>query len=369
MFLAILLLKNGIPCRILEKREKPVPDSRSLGIHPPSLALFDKLDIAEPFLNAGIKIKKGMASSGAKILGEIDFSILPDPYNFILACPQFETEGILRNTLNDLDENCLVTNSEFVSHTQYDSSVIISYRDQNNNAHQVKCNILIGCDGKNSKVRQEASIHFSGKRYPDTYIMGDFEDSTEFENDAVVFLPSEGLIECFPLPNGMRRWVVKTDEYIPEPTADLLSEKVKSRTGFELKGSVPAMLSSFGVQHYMAETFVKNRILLAGDSAHVVSPIGGQGMNLGWLGAWNLGKVLIENQTSWYRNSDRLSFLKAYDRSHRKIVKKAARRAEFNMYMGRAYIIPEIRNVIVRILLSRFLHQKGVELFSMQNLK
>lgn len=368
LFMAILLQKNGIDCRVLEKRTKPVPDSRSLGIHPPSLAIFDKLGIIQPFLEAGIKIKKGIASTGTIKLGEIDFKSLAEPYNYILACPQFETEKILREILYQLNPNCLITNTEFIDFRQNKTSVTVNFRDQNGQIQKEKCSLLIGCDGKNSKVRKEASIHFSGKRYPDTYIMGDFEDTTTYENDAVVFLPEQGLIESFPLPNGMRRWVVKTDKFISEPKAALVTKRVKERVGFQLSDTSSTMISSFGVQHYLAENFVKNRVVLAGDAAHVVSPIGGQGMNLGWLGAWELGKLIGENRISILQDSGSVTFLNKYDTLHRKVVRKATRRAEFNMYLGRAYVIPEIRNLIVKVMLSRYFRRKAADLFTMQNL-
>lgn len=368
LFMAILLLKKGIDCRVLEKRAEPVPDSRSLGIHPPSLKLMNELGILNPFLKAGLKIKKGIASTGTKKLGEIDFSVLPEPFNFILACPQFETEKILRETVNRLNSNCLMTNSEFVRFSQDNSSVVVNYQDENDQVQQMECRYLMGCDGKNSTVRKEASIHYSGERYPDTYIMGDFEDTTSLENDAVVFLPEQGLIESFPLPDGMRRWVVKTDEFISSPSEAFIIKQVKERIGIELSDAASTMISSFEVQHYMAENFVKNRVILAGDAAHVVSPIGGQGMNLGWLGAWNLGNLLAENRSEWPKKSASLKFLKKYDNAHRKVVRKAARRSELNMYLGRAYVIPEIRNFIVRVMLSRYFHHKSAELFTMQNL-
>jgi 2-polyprenyl-6-methoxyphenol hydroxylase-like FAD-dependent oxidoreductase len=369
LFTGILLLKNGINCRILEKRAEPVEDSRSLGIHPPSLTLFDELGILKPFLDAGIKIEKGIASTGTHKLGEINFSRLPKPFNYILACPQFKTEILLRETLNKLAPNCLLNNTEFINFKQNETAVEVHFRDENEQQQHITCNFLIGCDGKNSKVRKQASIHYSGTRYPDTYIMGDFEDTTDFGNEAMVFLPGQGLIESFPLPDGMRRWVVKTDTYISQPSAEMVMKRVEERIGFKLNGATSTMISSFGVQHYMAESLVKKRVLLAGDAAHVVSPIGGQGMNLGWLGAWKLGKLLIEHRGSLLSESANLSLLYKYDLSHRKAVRKAARRAELNMYLGRAYVIPEIRNVIVRGMLSRFFHQKVAGLFTMKNLE
>lgn len=357
LFLGICLLKKGFKCKILEKRHHPVPDSRSLGIHPVSLELFDELQITQPFLEKGVKMKKGLALTKSKKLGEISFKNHPGPHKYILACPQFSTEAILREELFKLDPEALITGAEFQNFKENENSVITSFKVQENHK-QLTGRFLIGCDGKKSTVRANASISFSGKQYPDTYIMGDFEDTTDFGSDAVVFLLREGMIECFPLPNGMRRWIVKTREYISNPGREQLAELVKNRIGKSLSEVNSTMISSFGVQHFSAEHFRKGRIFLAGDAAHVVSPIGGQGMNLGWLGAWQLAKMLTENDTD----------LDVYEHIQKKIVKKAARRAELNMTLGRRTSFPVFRNLIVRGMLNTPFRRKTLDLFTMRGL-
>jgi 2-polyprenyl-6-methoxyphenol hydroxylase-like FAD-dependent oxidoreductase len=359
LFLAIALSREGIRCKVLEKRKEPIADSRSLGIHPVSLELFDELGITAPFLKSGLKIKKGIAFANSTKLGEIQFTNCPGPHNYILACPQNVTENILRDELTNLNSTALITDAEFIRFEETESMVDTYYSIQGN-VKKIKSQFLIGCDGKNSQVRKSASIHYSGKRYPDTYIMGDFEDTTSFNDDAAVFLTKEGLIECFPLPNGMRRWVVKTDDYISDPTENHLASLVQPRIGYNLFSIPHTMLSSFGVQHLMAETYAKGRILLAGDSAHVVSPIGGQGMNLGWLDAWELVQILrsIKSPQDFQR----------YSKQQQLITKKVARRAEVNMRLGRAVRLPYIKEGIIQALLLSPLQQKIAELFTMRGL-
>lgn len=369
LFLAISLIKKGVACKVLEKRTEPVPDSRSLGIHPVSLELFDEIRITEPFLQEGLKIRKGMAITEKKMLGKISFEQCPGPHNYILACPQFTTEKILRNELKKLDENALVSGAEFVEFEEQEEFVTTMFSTKDQTGQQINSRFLIGCDGRHSLVRQQASIHYSGKRYDDTYVMGDFEDNTYFGDDAAVFLPKKGLIECFPLPNGMRRWVVKTDEYIANPTREILAALVLDRIGYDLSGIEHTMLSSFGVQHFMAETFSKGRVLLAGDSAHVVSPIGGQGMNLGWLGAWKLAGILSTASTLKETGQYAPSVIKNYSSEQKRIAKKVARRAEINMRLGRKPKIPMLRNLFVQSMLHSPLKTKVAELFTMRGLE
>ncbi|MDZ7808597.1 MAG: NAD(P)/FAD-dependent oxidoreductase [Gracilimonas sp.] len=345
---------------VIEKRKNPIPDSRSLGIHPISLELFGNLNITEPFLEKGLKIRKGFALTSDKVLGEIIFDDCPKPYNYILACPQFTTEEILRNELNKLDDKALITQAEFIDLRQHKNHANLQYTDQQGKSHTISTEYVIGCDGKNSLVRQRSSIHYSGKRYDDTYVMGDFEDNTDFGTDAAVFLPPKGMIECFPLPNGLRRWVVKTDEYIEKPDSQHVVSLIKKRIDHDLRGITSVMISSFGVQHFIAETFVKDRVILAGDAAHIVSPIGGQGMNLGWLDAWKISETL---------SGDNIDLgLKEYSKKQRRITRKVAKRAELNMRLGRKTRIPSLRNLIVGFLLKEPFSKKIAQLFTMRGL-
>lgn len=162
-----------------------------------------------------------------------------------------------------------------------------------------------------------------------------------------------------PLPNNMRRWVVKTDEYIKDPDVTALTDRVYARTGSILDGTHHSMLSAFGVQHFQAEFFTKGRVILAGDAAHVVSPIGGQGMNLGWIDGLELAECLAAE----------IPDLKGYHRQQSKMARKVARRAEINMMLGRKRKHPFFRDLIVKLMLSPLLQGFTARLFTMRGLK
>lgn len=366
LFMGIALHNKGVPCTILEQRTEPVAETRSLGIHPVSLELFEELGIVDQFLKSGLKVKRGIAHTGTKHLGAVSFEKCPEPYQYILINPQSETERILRDHFEKIAPGQLITGAEATYIDQHDDLVHLKFK-KDGIEHEVETGYIVGCDGKNSFTRREAGIHFSGKRYPDTYIMGDFDDSTEYGDDAVVFLPGEGLIECFPLPDKKRRWVVKTPEYIAEPKAAVIEELIRERVGHSIDSSSNTMVSSFGVQHFMAEYFVKDRIVLAGDSAHVVSPIGGQGMNLGWLDAMYLANVM-----SYCRGISKdlpLADLFIYESRQKPIAKKVARRAEINMRLGRSSSIPWTKHMIVKGILSSPFQNTTAKLFTMRGLE
>jgi len=195
--------------------------------------------------------------------------------------------------------------------------------------------------------------------------MGDYSDNTDFGPDAAVYLHRDGLIESFPLPDSRRRWVVKTDSYIRNPDRNLLDNLVSNRLRHDLSGQNNSMISSFGVQHQQAETLNKGRVLLAGDSAHVVSPIGGQGMNLGWITASNLSESLSAARKNQGHAGP---ILTSFSKVSLSIAKTVARRAELNMWLGRKRSFPLFRNLIARMIVNTPLQRKMARMFTMRGL-
>jgi 2-polyprenyl-6-methoxyphenol hydroxylase-like FAD-dependent oxidoreductase len=364
LYLAGILLQNGIDCIVLEKKLSIDEHSKSLGIHPVSLELFEEAGIVNQFLDEGLTIKKGIAFWNRDKIGEISFERCPKPYQYILAIPQWRTESILEEWVLSIAPKAIIRGAEVTALNESDDSVHITFQHEGREK-EISSRYLVGCDGKNSFIRKALGISFEGGPYPDNYIMGDFSDNTGFGSDAAVYLHKEGLIESFPLPNGHRRWVVKTDEYIENPDSKMLKTLVHDRIGHFLEGCENYMMSSFGVQHHLTEKLYSGRSLLAGDAAHVVSPIGGQGMNLGWIGARHCAKAITKTIES---NDQKNIHFEQYSAMHRKISKQVARRAELNMFLGRKETSNQIFKMLVYLLINTRLSHLLAKLFTMRGL-
>jgi len=365
LFLGICLEKAGIPVIILEERNKIRSGSRSLGIHPVSLELFQEVGIAHNFVEAGIKIFKGHAFANEQKLGTISFGDCPKPYNFILALPQKQTEHILEKSAQNLSSVLLRRGAKVTGINQKDEHIEVSYLSDGK-SNTIEASFLVGCDGKDSFVRRRSGISFEGSNYPDTYIMGDFSDNTSLGSDAAIFLCDDGVIESFPLQGNRRRWVVKTSHYLSEVKRKDIERRVDRRIGHNLEETNQFMLSSFGVQKFVARPMVNNRIIVAGDAAHVVSPIGGQGMNLGWLGAWDLAQCMIQ---IFDQQKSPAKILEEFENRRQKAARNAIRRAEVNMRLGRKTRLTLLRNSLIYLMLHTPLSKVMGRIYTMRGLE
>ncbi len=361
LFLACRLAQLGIDFLIVDKRLETVKHSRSIGIHPPSLERLAEMGLAEAFLAKGVKIAGGQAFANTRPLGRLSFEHCPEPFNFILTLPQFETEAILEDALLQLRPEALLRGLELTDLKQ-EESYRVRFKTQAD-TKEISASYLIACDGKDSKVRELVGIPFYGEAYPDAYLMGDFADSTELGSDAGIYLTDDGLVESFPLPGGIRRWVAKTDTYIQTPSLESLTSLIEARLDHKLLLETNTMLSGFGVQHFLASQFVKGRTLLAGDAAHVLSPIGGQGMNLGWLDAWDAARAL---EAILKKGKAPKSSLQAYALKRKKAARTAIARAAFNMQLGRKTPFAPLKYAFVRLMLNSPLERLFARIFTMR---
>jgi len=328
LFLGCCLALSGVGFRIVEQRIQPSTHTRSIGIHPPALELLARVGVAGRLIENGVPVSCATAFAGTTVLGRLSFASLPEPYRFILSVPQYRTEAVLRQRLDELAPGSLRSGSAVDSVRKNSDYVCTTLQD----GRSICSGLVVGCDGMNGRVRTSAGFQFDGAEYPDRYAMGDFEDTSALGATACVFLGREGLVESFPLPGNVRRWVARETSASQLSDAARLAEAFRQRTGHNVAVHTATMFSAFRTYAFLARPFARRRVLLAGDAGHVVSPIGGQGMNLSWMDVWELVPAiqrLLAVQVSAERIARR--YTERRSRAYR-IVKN---RAEFNMWMGR----------------------------------
>ncbi|HJW00360.1 MAG TPA: NAD(P)/FAD-dependent oxidoreductase [Arthrobacter sp.] len=330
LYLAALLLQEGLGVRVMEQRLRRDSHSRAIGIHPPALAALDRAGLATALAEEGVAIRRGRAYSRGRLVGTMSFESASRRFPFVLSLPQFRTEGHLERRVRELDPAALAMGAR-VTGIRRDGGRPALAVASGDASTLLRPAFAVAADGAHSAVRHMLEIPVSAKEYPDHYVMGDFADAGIFGTDAVLFLEEGGIVESFPLPGGLRRWVVRVGRPGQSPDAEALALLVRQRTGIGLDAGSSTMLSSFSVRSVIARRMVAGRTVLIGDAAHEISPIGGQGMNLGWLDAEALAPVICEAMEG--RPVERR--LRDFELLRRRAAGVARRQSEVNMMLGR----------------------------------
>ena len=334
LFMAALLLQHGVSVRILEQRTGADPHSRAIGIHPPSLDALQGIGVVPAMVAEGVPIRRGIAVGGGRILARMSFAGVSENFPFVLALPQSRTEAALEHRVRQLDPDALHRGVR-VDRLHDDGGQVTAEATAGGSAVHYTAALAIAADGVRSTVRRQLGTAVRAKQYRDSYLMGDFADSTGFGPDAALFLEPAGIVESFPLPGMLRRWVVRLadagDGGEPGDEKSLLVQTIKQRTGIDVDPASNSMLSRFGVRTRLVRRMVSGRTVLIGDAAHEISPIGGQGMNLGWLDAAALAPVVHAS----LHGADVGAELRTFEASRRAAAARAARQSEINMALGR----------------------------------
>lgn len=333
MYLGALLAQQGLNIQVLERRMLPIRHSRAIGIHPPALESFDNIGLSGPLLAEGVRISQGFLRSEGRTFGGLSFHGVSRAHPYIVSLPQHRTEALIASRLEELRPGSLRRGVEVNGLQQEADGVRLQVsRPAGADGGEVRARMVIGADGGSSFVRAAAAIDARRQVHRDRYLMGDFPDGTADGSAAVIWLEPQGVVESFPLPGQRRRWVVHLDGSTTEPTVDLLAELIAGRTGIAVDPAGNSMLSAFGVRTQTAGRMVAGRVALIGDAAHQVSPIGGQGMNLGWLDAAELAPLIVEAAAAGAPDQAALARFQAR-RMRSALI--AARMARLNMAMGR----------------------------------
>lgn len=368
LLLGNLLGHGGIRTLLVEKSPASPRQSMAIGITPPSLVIFARIGMAETFLNKSTKVDHACIFEEKKLLGELRFNSLEGHYPFILSLPQAETISLLEKHLEHSGSVTIRRQCRFLNATEQQNNIQVALRSEGNKDQRLTTKVLIGCDGHRSDVRTAAAIPCIDTRtYPVNFVMADFHDRTDFGNRAHLYFNRAGSLESFPLPKQRRRWIMQLDHHQTSPDVTTLIDGIKRRSGLNLVPADCGETNRFSVHRFVSRGYFSGKIVLCGDAAHVMSPIGGQGMNTGIADAEYLADILIRHLR---HAEDLAALLKRYDHFRRRAFTVAANRAARGMWLGtrRGRTASVLRGLGLRILLNTPLSNSLPPYFAMQTI-
>jgi 2-polyprenyl-6-methoxyphenol hydroxylase-like FAD-dependent oxidoreductase len=285
----------GVRTVVIDARpDGAIESSRATTVHAGTL---ERLDDALSGLGAevaasGAWARRSIMWHGRRKIGEIRWDGMPTRYAAMVNLPQAEVERMLRSRLTarggHLRWGCRVTALE------QDADGVTVDVDTATGTESLRARFVVGCDGARSTVRHACGASLPGATYPERFLLADVDLDTSLDETCThVFVSTHGVLGLMPMPHGWRlNGTLTDDEHL---TPDTLPELVRARLGRAAEWvdlHAVGWANDYRTHSRLVDRYRAGRVFLAGDAAHLNSPVGGQGMNLGIMDALDLGQRL-----------------------------------------------------------------------------
>jgi len=291
--LANLLHQHGVRYRIIDRvPPRPVVESRAEGVHIRTQELFEQLGFAEEAFALSRPLLAATLYAEGRVLGKINFreTGLSHPNPIILQ--QGHVEQLLAANLERRGER-VDRPTELLDFTQNEHCVTARLRRPDGQTEEVRADFMVACDGGRSTIRRQLNAAFEGESNPSQFVLADV--AVDFPNvplDGDLHLFLDPLLLFGQLADGSWKVAATTPEGFPDKATpdDIVNQlqQTADKQGVTCRIHSPRWTSSFRISTRMVSQFRHGRVILAGDAAHVHSPMGGQGMNEGMQDALNL---------------------------------------------------------------------------------
>ena len=298
LLLAGDLARAGVSCAVLERRAERSGLSRAFAVHARTLEQLDARGAADQLVATGIPVSEfRFFGSGA-----LELSRLPSRFPYVLVTPQYETERVLEERATMLGAS-IRYGSEVTGFTSHQDAVEVQVREQDGLTRPLRARWLVGADGMHSRVRETLGMPFPGEAVVRSVMLADVR-LAETPPDVMTVNAVGGLF-CLiaPFGDGWYRVIAWDRQNQPPESTPVSLEEVREVTrqvlGTDFGMHDPRWMSRFHSDERQVPSYRADRVLLAGDAAHVHSPAGGQGMNTSIQDAANLGWKLAATVQGW----------------------------------------------------------------------
>jgi 2-polyprenyl-6-methoxyphenol hydroxylase-like FAD-dependent oxidoreductase len=298
LMLAGDLAAAGVDVKILERRAEESNLTRAFAVHARTLELLDMRGIADELVSQGFPLPEVRVHLGRR---EIVFNMRhPDSrFPYTLVVRQARTEALLEKRARGLGVE-IVHGTEVTDLRQDTDGVTVTV----NGERTERAGYVVGCDGAHSTVRRLLGVRFSGRSYDTRIVLADSRFDRDLPLAVNPFVGRDGVVLLPPYGDGWYRATIwdRTRQHVPlDQPVDIeeVRDSVRRIAGDDLGLAEMRWSMRFLSERRQAERYRVGRIFLAGDAAHVHSPLGAMGMSTGIQDAANLSWKLAAAVQGW----------------------------------------------------------------------
>ena len=331
---ALLLARRGVPVRIIDKAPVASRNSKALAINPRTQELLEDTGVTARMLAEGWAIRGVTLHRPGHGEASVPLSPLLDTDRSLLALPQARSEALLAEALRTQGV-AIEREVKLDTLAQADDGVEVGLVHADGSIERARTPLLFGADGAHSTVRQALGLAFPGDELPEPWQLWDLHLATPLEPDRVhLMLLPDGFLFALRIQGDLWRIMGNSAAPLDALPAGTVCGPVQWQ-------------SHFHIAHRVAERAGVGRVLLGGDAAHIHSPLGARGMNLGIEDAYVFAECAVGALAG---HASRLaSYAQLRHAVHRQVVRRVA--ALTRLMHGQPASLRELRDVLVPRLL------------------
>ena len=297
--LALLLARKGAIVKVLEAAPELSEDLRASTFHPPTLDLLDRLGITKILVDQGLICPSWqirMHPSGERAVFDLSALEGETKHPYRLQCEQWKLSNALLEALS-AEPNATVRFGTEVTDVKQDDNGVTFAVEGREGRFETRAHLGVGADGARSTVRAAMGLSLEGETFPETTILATttfpFEAHLEGLSNVSYCWKDGGNFSLLKVPGRWRVSIYPREDLSveaqlePDAIERALQAIVPNATSYDVRECRP-----YRIHQRIVSSYVRGRLSLAGDAAHLNSPAGGMGLNGGLHDAFELSETL-----------------------------------------------------------------------------